>query len=224
MNRKKIILFDIDYTLFDTDKFRDLTYAKLMDLLQQEDTPEYHNKVKEVETLLIANAEYEPLAFTKILAKALAIQPESIEIENLFYDKSLYDICLYPEAKEVLQIIKDKANFIMGIISKGELSFQKRKIAPVEQFFLKEDIIISNNKFDELDKLLEKYGSQKILVIDDSAPFLDTVHQASSNFITCLMEKENRYEKRKTPPDFSSDFKIKNLHEVIGILDNIDWS
>lgn len=219
MNKKKIILFDIDYTLFDTDKFRDLTYPSLMNLLEQEDLPQYHEKVHLIEHTLISKGGYEPVTFANLLAEALQLKPKREEIERIFYDIALYDVCLYPEVKNILENLEKRNGVILGIISKGETSFQKRKISAVRTYFQSHNVHISLNKFDLIPTVLQKYQKDTLYVVDDSAPFLDNVKKTDKSVVTVLVEKPNRYEKREKPVDFVPDVAITNLSEVLRIVD-----
>lgn len=215
---KKVILFDIDYTLFNTDKFRDITYPKLMQLLRQEDLPQYHEEVKLIEKDLIKGGGYEPVIFARTLAKALQLQPEYDAISKLFYDEKLYDNCLYPEVKDVLNKLSKKEDFILGIISKGENTFQRRKIASINHFFASENIYISLDKFDKIDEIYNNYLGDKLTVIDDSALFLDAVKKKWDAIFTVFMKRESRYERREAPSDFNPDMKFLQLDELLSLL------
>src|SRR5579872_1590328 len=177
---KHIVLFDIDYTLFDTDKFRDRTYPKLMHLLQQEDTPEYHQKVQEVEKQLIKKAGYEPVAFAKSLMEILQISPKHQEVEELFYQEDLYKQCLYPEVQETLESLAKNPDIVLGIVSQGETSFQERKISAVRHFFVEQFIFISLNKIGMVEDIIEATEDRRVTVVDDSAPFLDALKKKKS--------------------------------------------
>lgn len=216
---KKVILFDIDYTLFNTDKFRDLTYPSLMNLLEQEDLPQYHEKVRFIEHTLISKGGYEPVTFANLLAETLELKPKREEIERIFYDIALYDACLYPEVKHVLKNLTKRDDVILGIISKGETSFQKRKISAIKTYFQSHNVHISLNKFDLISTVLQEYQKGALYVIDDSAPFLDSVKKANKSAVTVFVEKPNRYEKREKPADFVPDVAITDLSEVLRIVD-----
>lgn len=219
---KHLILFDIDYTLFDTDKFRDLTYPKLMQLLEQEDTPEYHTKVKEVEKSLIKKAGYEPVAFAKELMEVLRIQPKHEEIEKLFYNEKLYKECLYPEVHEVLLSLSKNPDILLGIVSQGTVSFQERKIASIRHFFKEQFIYIALHKIGMTSDIASETKEFSLTVVDDSAPFLDALKKTVSTATTILVAKENRYEKRPTPEGFKPDYTVMSLSEVLKKFDRDD--
>ena len=220
MDKKKIILFDIDYTLFDTDKFRDITYPQLMELLQQEDTEKYHQKVMEVERELITRGGYEPVGFAHALSEALKILPKHHQLEQLFYDTTLYETCLYPEDRKVLENLSHRKDAVLGIVSRGEDSFQRRKIQTIKSFFPDNNIFISLTKVDLIERIANQFKDLQIFVIDDSAPFLHEFKKVASNVVVVLVEKENRYERKPVADGFIPDFKIGNLDEIEPILDN----
>lgn len=214
----KIILFDIDYTLFDTDKFRDSTYPQLRKLLEQEDIPSYHQKVKEIEKKLITEGGYEPVSFARVLTEALEIPLNHEEIRKLFYDKNLYDACLYPEVKDVLKKLSEKNDIVLGIVSRGEDSFQRRKIQAIANYFPNENIFISLVKTDLIHKILERFP-KNLYIIDDSAPFLYEVKKTDVSVFACLVEKENRYERKPVAEGFVADTVITDLGEILDIID-----
>jgi len=219
MPKKKIILFDIDYTLFDTDKYRKRTYPQLMKLLEQEDVPEYHQKVGKVEKELIQKG-YESVAFARTLADALLIKPERNKLKKIFYNKGLYKNCLYTEVISVLSKLYKKNDFILGIISKGEITFQNRKIESIRNFFLESSIHISLNKTEEFKKIQNLYDNFDISIIDDSSLFLSEVKKIRPNTFVILIEKENRYEEQARVEGFIPDKKIKDLQEILPLFDN----
>lgn len=214
MNKKKIVLFDIDYTLFDTDKFRDTTYPQLMQFLQQEDSL----KVKQIEKQLIEVGGYEPVIFARTLEKALQIKPQYNEISALFYNEKLYDTCLYEEAEPVFKTLSKMDDITLGIVSKGENSFQRRKIASLSKYLKNENIYISSNKFEKIDEIYNHYADKKIIIIDDSAPFLDAVKKSHEIISTIFIERKSRYEKREVPVDFRPDMRIATLTEMMSII------
>lgn len=220
MDKKKIILFDIDYTLFNTDKFRDITYPQLMELLQQEDTEKYHQKVMEVEKELISRGGYEPVGFAHALSEALKILPKHHQLEQLFYDTTLYETCLYPEDRNVLEKLSQRKDVVLGIVSRGENSFQRRKIQTIKSFFPDNNVFISLTKVDLIERMINQFRDMQIFVIDDSAPFLYEFKKADKKIVVILVEKENRYERRPVADGFIPDFKIGNLTEIEAILDN----
>ncbi len=220
MNKKKIILFDIDYTLFDTDKFRDITYPQLMNLLEQEDTEKYHQKVMEVERELIVRGGYEPVGFAHTLSEALRILPKHHQLEQLFYNATLYETCLYPEDRTVLEKLSERKDCVLGIVSRGEDSFQRRKIQAIKSFFSDDNIFISLTKVDLINKILNQFEGLQIFVIDDSAPFLHEFKKTDKSVFVILVEKENRYERKPVGEGFIPDFTISSLGEIEVILGN----
>lgn len=218
---KKIILFDIDYTLFNTDKFRDLTYPRLQEILQQEDNPHYHEKIKHIEKALIATGGYEPVGFGRLLMEALSIKGKNKQLEALFYDEELYKKCLYPEVTLTIELLSKK-NFTLGIVSKGEFSFQKRKIQPIEHYFAKNNIFISNDKIAQIDAIKNAYKSFATMIIDDSEPFLNEVKNKWKEVQAVLIERQNRYETRQHIDGFVPDVRVKTLDQVLPLVDKLD--
>lgn len=215
---KKLVLLDIDYTLFNTDKFRDITYPRLRELLEQEDTPLYHQEVKNIEKALIKKGGYEPLEFAKLLAEALELKEKSSEIEELFHDSNLYRDCLYEEVFSFMKTLSEKENLILGIVSKGEQTFQRRKIGPIQNYFDNANIFISTEKTDQIDIINDQFQENEIYIIDDSEIFLQAIQQKINGIVTFLIERENRYETRIPVENFTPSMRIKNLQKVLDII------
>lgn len=218
---KKIILFDIDYTLFNTDLFRDLTYPQLRNILEQEDTPQYHAVIKEVERSLIKEGGYEPVAFATLLSEVLKIPAKRNEIEQLFYSKELYEQCLYPDVTFVIQQLSKSEDVQLGIVSKGEQTFQKRKIEALRLYFIEKNIFISEDKNSEIQKMKDAYRNNQAIIIDDSQVFLHEVQETWDQAYTVLMERENRYERRVDVKDFVPEATIHALDEVLPLVDKV---
>lgn len=218
MNKKNILL-DIDYTLFNTDKFRDLTYPKLLKLLQYEDIPFNHEKVKMIEHKLISMGGYEPVVFARLLAEALEVESDSVEMERLFYDASLYEQCLYPDVEKVIDTLSKKKDITLGIVSKGEKTFQERKIAKIRHYFLDRNVHISLNKLDKIREIENQYAGEEMFVADDSAIFLHALKVTQPSIFTLFVVREKRYEERDVPEYFHPDATIATLDEILRIVD-----
>lgn len=216
--KKKIILFDIDYTLFDTDAFRDATYPKLREILHQKDTPQFYLQTKQAELTLRKAGGFGPIKFAELLAEMLQIEPEAEKFEELFYNEDLYNMCLYPEVEAVLSSLSRQGNVLIGILSTGEQSFQERKIASIRHFFQENMIHIYTNKFDHINEVLSLYKNQELIVVDDSPVFFDAVKEKNEYATAILIKRDKKHEENFIGQKYTSKSTVTNLAEVIDFV------
>ena len=162
---KKIILFDIDYTLIDTAKLRQLTQKEIQSAGNLSET-ELETAVKEFSLVLGTSREFSPRDYARFLAKYFANPLLEEKITAIFNNPLLYKEALYPETIPVLQKLKEK--YLLGIYSEGTLEFQTAKITltGITDYLQKDLIFIYPDKTGQATKLTEKMG--KIFFIDDN--------------------------------------------------------
>lgn len=159
----RTILFDIDRTIFDTNKFIELIRFDLMNLLSCD------NRIaKKIEDDYLREISREsffsPYKYSKYLSLKFNIST-SVFFKKLFLKKEQYAESLFSDTLSTFNHLKMK-NIALGIFSEGNLSFQKLKIesSGVSNFFSFDKIFIFNNKLSStsLSKL-----PQDVLIVDD---------------------------------------------------------
>lgn len=149
--RRKLVLFDIDYTLFDTDKF------KQSKLLQH----------------------------------------------------SLYD--------EVVSVLQDLSGIAeLGILSEGDLSFQKEKLVKteIEKHFSENHVFIVPDKLIALDEILKKYKKYKLYLVDDRLQVLEKAKKLHSSIMTVWV-KRGPFAIQSS--SFKPDKTIENLTALVSL-------
>lgn len=150
--RKKVVLFDIDYTLFDTDR------------LKQSELQEH----------------------------------------------KLYD--------EVVSVLEDLSKIAdLGILSEGDLAFQKKKLlkTEIEKHFSKNNVFIVSDKLAALDQILKKYKNNKLYLVDDRLQILEKAKELHSAIITIWVK---RGPFASLPSSFKPDKTIENLSALVSIV------
>ena len=143
-----IILFDLDRTLFDTDKSSSLRLNIITKILNTNDI-EKINKVKdEYRKTLNNERDYEPDDFVRLLAKEFMFDDVN-SLLDVYYgldNKHVYSESVYPEVVDVLTKLKDK--YRLGVFSEGTEKFQNYKFnsSGITEYFDKDLIFIKQAK------------------------------------------------------------------------------
>lgn len=155
--RNKIFLFDIDHTLFDTEKFK---------------------------------------------------------------ASKLTDFSLYDEILGVLEKLSKVAE--LGILSQGELEFQKAKLknADIERFFKEHNVHIFEDKNLNLERVLSQYEDYQVFFVDDRLDMLQSAKKFMPSVVTVWIKRGPHAEKLKEIEDFIPDKAILNLKELTCIIDS----
>ena len=168
MNKPKIILFDIDHTLFNTDLFREIIYKKLSKKLRLKNDDFFLKLIKKSEKIAINKKKYfDPDFFIKTLIGLANSKLKTDDLKSEFWDESNFEKAIYPEATSALNQIKRDKNISIGIFSRGQTKFQKKKIEILEESLDEEHVHIFINKLDQIGKIVNRYKDHQILIVDN---------------------------------------------------------
>lgn len=211
---KKIILFDIDYTLFDTTKFKQLILEALLPVVKAID----FEKLDEVYYEVRKYGAFEPALFAKFFEEKYETPVSEDEIKELWYNPQLLKQAIYPEVVSVLDNLQKKEDLILGIFSAGTPAFQHAKIASLEHFFSETDIHIAPSKDTILDEVVKTYKTYTVVFIDDFVPVLQKIKHSDMNAKTIWMKRGKFAEQAEIPEGFCPDITITNLTEIIPLI------
>lgn len=170
--KKNIILFDIDYTIFNTKQYKKNTAAYIcsyfhitsenMKLFDSEYRAKYKNP-----------AGVNMKDFTEKMAKTFSLSAKDlyqllIDTEEIFIDT------LYPDTLSTLTLLSKE--YTLGIFSQGHLSFQRNKLIKNNILHLFEE----KHTYIHLDKthIDTMHGLPKnAVVVDDKLTVIDRVSQ-----------------------------------------------
>ena len=211
---KKIVLFDIDYTLSDRMYLRNFGRKYLARLVGQ--------KVDNINPVVDAIIQESNRCFQIFdiffYAKRIAAEYQNRLLEQKIIDMFLiyypYGQALYPEVKRVLKRLKQ--NYILGIQSDGQEIFQLKKIEPIRQYFNKNYIFIFKNKTDEIYEKIKSYARQ-LVVVDDKPMHIQKLAQRG---IRAILVKRGIYAAQwlHNPQKFPA---IKEIVETLDDLINL---
>lgn len=217
MNNKKIILFDIDYTLFDTTKFKKLVAEEIASIIHFPDKG-FYELLEEVYYKARFDNHFEPSLFPASLQEKVKTAIHDERIKSIWFDKDLIKKALYPEAVRVLQELQT-LQIPCGIFSTGNTEFQLAKISSLEDMLRTSHIHIFSNKDEKLSELLQDYRDYSLFLVDDFLSILEKGKKAHPDITTVWMKRGKFAEKVSLPTDFVPDATIMNLEELLPLVD-----
>ncbi len=217
--KNTIVLFDIDFTIFNTDSYIEKMYKALGESLGYTD----EESAKAIWREAYKETKHEEGYFNPdiFLQKLLTKKKNDATIQYLqeiFWNDDIYADCLFGEVKEVFDGLAAK-EIIIGIFSTGYNKHQQQKIKTIRAFLKDEHIHIFADKLTELENVLRRYKDFTIYVVDDLPEVLQSAKKAASNIITVKVEREKIHEKSGSgESEFVPDKAIHHLNELIEIV------
>lgn len=212
--KRKIIFFDIDYTIYNTQAFIELKtrrYAKLFKLPYDEVKEKEFEAARQIVDL---HGVFVTEDYARTLAELLDVPGEWKKIFKIAVDDRLYQDSVYPETKEVLK--KLERGFHLGVFAQGDDKFQKMKLrkAKLLRFFEPELIFIFRNKTKELKKVAKKHPP--FAVVDDKADIAEAWAETGAPIVVRV--KRGRYAEREVStrkPNIREVLDLRQAYEVI---------
>ncbi len=182
--QKKIIFFDIDGVLFDSRRFLNDFYIQLSQKLNltQENIQELENFYHEVKK---EKGFFDPESLLNKISLNFLITKE--ELDKLWWDDVRFQQCLLVNL-EFFEKLQEKA--IIGIFSKGEKTFQNRKLEEFQAFISPQNIYIFENKIIKIEGLLNNYRDYKVYIVDDNQAVLENFKRINKNVITIFVRQD----------------------------------
>src|SRR3989344_7649473 len=121
--KKGIILFDIDRTIFDTDKMSNMFNDLMLNILGNPDINKFHKTKENYTNTLKRDREFVPEDSCKNLANKFNINKYQ-DLVDVFYAPEyayIYKVNVYKGVLNVLETLKDK--YRIGIYSEGTEKF-----------------------------------------------------------------------------------------------------
>lgn len=216
---KQIALFDIDYTLFDTDTF----IARYKSLLASHLAPMNEKDIAEAAQKAYDKTRsilgyFDSVYYSKEIVTLLNAPIEPSELEKKVFTGQLMKDSLYQETIPVMRKLHE-LGIVSGIFSTGDAGFQRKKIKPLEKYFPKEHMHIFALKDTEIGRVLKLYIDNQIFLIDDYLPVLYAAKKADSA-VTTVWVKRGRFADLQHTDSKLIDFTVNNLEEVLPIVVN----
>jgi phosphoglycolate phosphatase-like HAD superfamily hydrolase len=139
---------------------------------------------------------------------------------DVFKSSNLETYSLYKEVIDTFSKLKEVADF--GIFSEGDIAFQQRKMREtnIEKYFLSEHIHIFEQKNDMLKKILEIYKDKgKLFFVDDKLSVLHLAKQYEPKVFTIWVERGFYALNQKPIKGFLPDGVVKNLQDIVPLIE-----
>lgn len=208
----KTIIFDIDSTLFNVEKFLRIISEKLQAFFPGEDMDVIGAKTyREIRQF----GPFDPRIFTEQLLTHVPSIVDKDTLEEIWWNKDTLQDCMYPEVDDMLKKIANKDNRL-AIFSSGGTDIQYAKIESIKKFFHPQDIHVYIKKDDMVDEVFGMFKYSKIFYFDDFMPVLKKAKEYDSDATTIHVKRgkfADAYEN-----EFRPDYSIYTLEDVIKII------
>lgn len=213
----KVILFDIDYTLFNAQKYREILFKLLADKLKYTNI-DVLNLAEDAYFKSKKDGVFIPSLFLKKIIETTGGDIPVKSLNYLFWKKDNFSNSLYKEVKKVLiELSKDK-NLNIGIFSEGYNTFQKKKINAIKDFLHAEHVYVFSKKNEKLKNTIQKYKNVKLFYVDDVLQFLKKAKEINKDIVTIWIKRGRHAEETKKISNFKPDATVDNLTEVVDIV------
>lgn len=217
--KKKVVIFDIDYTVFNTHTFRANLYEHLSEKLEYTNKNFFYDLAKHIEKKTRDREGYfKPRTFIKFLKNELKTDLSIDKLEDIFFDESLYIESLYEDARSVFQELVMKRDIPIIIFSTGEKKFQMYKLSGLKHMLQEDQIHIFVDKLKRLKDILSEYKNYRIYMVDDLPTVLKEAKQFDKGVVTIWVNRDRHVTEKDFVKNYTSDFVISSLTEVTKIV------
>lgn len=219
-NSRKLVLFDIDHTIFDTESYIENLYKKLALELGFEDVKEFNKITSNIYQNIRKRNKYLPPSI--FLDNILPHAKKKTTLERLskvFWEKKIFKASIYPDVKTAIKFLL-KNKYLIGIFSTGDLEHQSVKIESLKAHLSEKHIHISKDKLKIIKTTLPAYKSYKTYLLDDLPEVLHEAKKHNEDLFTILIKRQNNTRKYLIPKNFKPNATIIDLNQFIDILKN----
>jgi len=218
---QKLILFDIDHTLFDVTAYRQQMFEALAKVSEYSNTKKFIETAGQLYAVMRQHRHFDPSGFVKALLQELQLKVNPKILESIILSEDKLEQYLYEETEQILYRLSKEKNLKMGIFSGGDVKLQKGKIKKIEHLLQKEDIhIITQHKEEQLQEILNKYKRVELYLVDDMLTVLYQAKLLRSDIHTIWIRRDDI--KQTKMPEFTPDSVITNLREIVPVVINED--
>lgn len=218
--QKKLVLFDIDHTLFDTRSYLTLSFHRLFQQLDHADLDEFLGICSDIYNKQRENGVFRVENFITSLLLQLHVNYDKEALERVFREKDIIQQSLYPDVETELATLSKLPDVKLGIFSVGVVSMQRAKINSLMQIFTEDHIYISEvDKIRDIPAMIQKYEQDQIYVVDDLLDVLYGFKSMKASIITILMQRGDWHTRNIAKnKDFQPDYTIQTLQKLKEII------
>lgn len=216
---KKILLFDIDSVIFETEKFISWRNGKVQEIIQitPDEARRIFEKVKPI--CFRERGGYEPHYYAELVASELG-REEILPVLVGALEKIVYDDFYYPHTEDVMRALVESGNYVIGIQSEGEEKTQKDKLGHLA-VYLDPDYMFfyRTNKLNALEKDITTHPGgikNNVIVIDDRPEIILNLQKA---YIRAVLVKQGKHAAQTSPEELSLiNEKVDSIDQLVPLL------
>lgn len=207
---KKLILLDLDNTLFDSASFRKRLFRRIGRLFEEDCEIVYATLVRET-------GVFDPDVFTERLHACIEGESRREEIIQLIFDPRGLRGSFHKEVMATLATLSKLGE--VGIFSQGEEKLQRAKLSPIARFLKQKRIHITRNKKSQMQKLFQGFKRYKVFFIDDMLPMLYEAKQVRPDIFTIWIKRDKHVKVQPGIVGFKPDATVDNLEAVVNLVE-----
>ncbi len=202
---KKVLLFDIDYTLLDSGIIKTKTIDEICRVFEV-DRLKVEAARDKYYFSLASTTDIKPDEMLGVIQRELGVP--LTELKSTYYNPKIYEQSVYPETIEMLMSI-DLDKFVLGVFSEGWDYYQKFKMeaSGIAKYFDNKFYFIKRRK-----KSNEFINSlpRDSWVIDDRADVVKKLKKVGGVVPIWINRKD-----KQTNPEIKTIFSLKELLSVV---------
>ncbi|HVZ58862.1 MAG TPA: hypothetical protein VG935_03885 [Patescibacteria group bacterium] len=215
---KKIVLFDIDHTIFNTSLYQSLCYLQILEETKLSDAEELVSFCHRTYKILRKKGPFRLADFIDRLYEQFPIKNSKHDIARIFADEAIIEQALYDDVEKVLQMLSNDITLQLGIFSAGSLLLQRAKIKSLLYLFKEEHIHISEvDKLKDIPVFLKNHPNYKIFIVDDLPTVLHTFKSTDATITSILMKRGDGPDREKIH-NFVPDYTIDSFDQLVSIV------
>lgn len=214
---KKLVLLDLDNTLFDSSSFRKSLFEKIGNIYAKgKEAKNIAVICREIaDDLVVEFGLLDPRIFLQRLGSRMGRRGEGAVLKLIFDVKYLATHV----HKEVVAVLGKLAKFgEIGIFSQGDGRLQRAKLQSFKHLLHRGRIHITRDKKSHMRKVFQLYKGYKIFFVDDMLAMLYEAKKLDPKIVTVWMKRGSYAEKMKELPGFSPEVVVTELREVVKVV------
>lgn len=214
-NSNTLIFFDFDYTLFDAEKWRNITYEKLA-ILFKKDYRVFEPLVKSAYAKSKEGGYFDPHVFAVDLIERQSLSVSVSEVLDVIYSQETFKESYHQEVAHILKQLPSVAK--LGIFSTNQKEFFLRKFVMIEEYFDKEFIFVAHDKNDIIDTIIGFTEKYQVILVDDLIDMLQLVKEKNKDITTIWIRRGIYAEKVTDPTPFKPDFTFLDTSDILSVV------
>ncbi|MEX1052613.1 MAG: hypothetical protein WEC80_02085 [Patescibacteria group bacterium] len=213
--KTKALLLDIDFTIYDVIKAKQLFLNELSKKLKINKKTIEKTTEDSYKTLKKQEGYFNPLNYVEILSNKLNVKDKDL-IRSVLWSSKKFDNCLFKDSFYFIKSIYKTIKIVP--FSQGDYKFQQRKLLSFNRYINKKNIFIFKNKLENIRELVTNIKSDKLFILDDSPEVINKAKAINKEIITILIKRKNYNKNYDYSKNVLADYKVTNLISAAKII------